>query len=138
MEITAMNQLAGAVAPTPPVAIRALPPDDLVVDRFNEVMKAPATGAELAIQNGAVIPDGKPGSLGEAILRGLTGMSKDLSRTWSAVQGTATGQLRAQELSPAILLEAQGKVLEFTVLYEIVGKGISKSAQSLDQLVKMQ
>lgn len=138
MDITALSQLAGAVPVTPPVTTTPLSPDDLVVERFNEVMNAPAVGAELAIQNGAIVTDGKPAALGDAILRGLTAMTGDLTRSWGQVRTIGAVPAAVPEITPTFMLQAQVKVMEFTVLYDIVGKGLSKSVQNLDQLVKMQ
>lgn len=135
---------ATARAALPP----SLPADDLVAQRFSEVMGAgrpapvQATAAALppddpAPAQAAVSSAGlqRPTSLGDAILSGLNRASAQVRESYQRVQGAArsTAPLDLQDL-----FRLNVEMHSFSFNYELLGKGISKFVQNLDTLTKQQ
>lgn len=139
MDIQALSQLAGGVTPTAPVLSAPGAADDLVVDRFNKAMEvsgvagvAPVDGVKAADSANGV----QPASLGASILQGLDSVSADVRSAWQSIKSGVPAA--GVELRVSDLIAMQGKIVEFSFLYDLVGKGVSKTLQDLDSLVKMQ
>ena len=73
-------------------------------------------------------------TLGEAILQGLQSASNDINQAWRS-----TGEVLAKpDITVADVLRVQSMLLQSAVQYELVGKAVSKSTQSLENILKTQ
>ena len=73
-------------------------------------------------------------TLGDAILNTLNTASTQMNQTWhQAAQAVAN-----KELNMADMLQLQMSVIQTSIQYELLSKGISKSTQNLDQILKTQ
>jgi len=134
-DIAAMSALAGAKPVTPPVAeTRKLAPDDEVVDQFQRTLNPQAAG--ITAPNATGQPQRVGGTLGDAILSGIEGLSTDVRRTWDVVRSSTKADANLLKLGDLMALQTQ--VIQFSFLSEMLGKAVTKTAQDLDALVKMQ
>lgn len=77
---------------------------------------------------------GAPRTLGDAILQGLQSASNDITNAWRA-----TGEvLNKPDVTVSDMLRVQTMLLQSSVQYELVGKAVSKSTQSLENILKTQ
>lgn len=143
-------------------------PDPALVERFNARLAGPLPGDDLAgpqdlrADEKVESPDpanrGERRTVGDAILSGLGGLSRDLQNAWDSVRGVSPGAKAeggakknpqgdhdAETPPPGAglprvkeLLEIQRSMVEFSFLFEAVGKGTSKAIENTNQLVKMQ
>ena len=75
-----------------------------------------------------------PRTLGDAILQGLQSASNDITNAWRA-----TGEvLNKPDITVSDMLRVQTMLLQSAVQYELVGKAVSKSTQSLENILKTQ
>lgn len=75
-----------------------------------------------------------PRTLGDAILQGLQSTSNDITSAWRA-----TGEvLNKPDITISDMLRVQTMLLQSSVQYELVGKAVSKSTQSLENILKTQ
>ena len=75
-----------------------------------------------------------PRTLGDAILQGLQSASTDITNAWRA-----TGEvLNKPDITVSDMLRVQTMLLQSSVQYELVGKAVSKSTQSLENILKTQ
>ena len=75
-----------------------------------------------------------PRTLGDAILQGLQSASNDITSAWRA-----TGEvLNKPDITVSDMLRVQTMLLQSSVQYELVGKAVSKSTQSLENILKTQ
>jgi len=75
-----------------------------------------------------------PRTLGDAILQGLQSASNDITNAWRA-----TGEvLNKPDITVSDMLRVQTMLLQSSVQYELVGKAVSKSTQSLENILKTQ
>ncbi len=84
----------------------------------------------------AATPSGPaaPRTLGDAILQGLQSASTDITNAWRA-----TGEvLNKPDITVSDMLRVQTMLLQSSVQYELVGKAVSKSTQSLENILKTQ
>lgn len=84
----------------------------------------------------AATPSGPaaPRTLGDAILQGLQTASTDITNAWRA-----TGEvLNKPDITVSDMLRVQTMLLQSSVQYELVGKAVSKSTQSLENILKTQ
>lgn len=142
MEIAAVAlqgiaQAAAEPAVTPPAA------DALVTERFNAMMAAPLAplpGVELnattAAVQGALSPLDPAPSLGGRILDGMREATGELAGKWQNIAGRLDGM--AAQPSIADMLRLQTDLLQVSVQYELVSKGVTKSTQNVDSMVRMQ
>lgn len=127
--------LVASVAPGP------LTPSDAVTQRFNDMMNAglpansvtPTPPAGLPV-NGMTSAIERVG-LGNRILSGLQSVSSDYSKKWADIKSEVNEM--TQHPSAGAMLQVQMEVLQASVLYELVGKGISRSTQNIDALIRM-
>lgn len=116
------------------------------VARFNQAMALPAEVAGLNNQTliADILPansanleaaevNSKP-SLGDSIISGLQSASDGIHGKWASV----TEALAGQELTITDALRLQMSVMQASVQYELMSKGISKTVQNLDQTLKTQ
>lgn len=75
-----------------------------------------------------------PRTLGDAILQGLQSASTDITNAWRT-----TGEvLNKPDITVSDMLRVQTMLLQSSVQYELVGKAVSKSTQSLENILKTQ
>lgn len=75
-----------------------------------------------------------PRTLGDAILQGLQSASNDITRAWAS-----TGEvLNKPDITVSDMLRVQTMLLQSAVQYELVGKAVSKSTQSIENILKTQ
>jgi hypothetical protein len=140
VDIHAMSQLAGASGPVSGVqsagAGQPLAPDDLVVEDFQRALQGAPQAAEAQPVLASPAAGGAQGprTLGDAILSGIDRVSAEAKQTWEAAHAVPAGP----NIGLHDLLTLQANFVKFSFLYEVIGKGISKSVQNLDSLVKMQ
>lgn len=129
--------VTAAVAP----ATGPLMPSEAVTQRFNDIMSAaaptqaasPAVPAGLSVSVMASVAE--PAGLGNTILAGLQSIPSEYSKKWRNVKSSLDEVSRNP--SAGTMLTVQMGLLEMSVLYELVGKGISRSTQNIDTLVRM-
>ena len=73
-------------------------------------------------------------TLGDAILNTLQTASTEMQQNWQKAAEVVAGK----ELNMADMLQLQMTVVQTSIQYELLGKGISKSTQNLDQILKTQ
>ncbi len=135
--VTGVESLAlTALAPAPAVTAPAVSAD---VARFQSAMAAgpsTATPADLAAAPVQAAPAAATpvNSLGGAILESLESASTQIKTRWSQ----ATQALERPELTMSEVVRLQMAVVESSIQFEIVSKGIGKANQNLDQLLRTQ
>ena len=137
MDVRAMSQLAGAapVEPLAPAAPALRAADDLVVEEFDSAIRPDASATEPGRQPKAAPAAVGGKSLGDAILAGIEDVAGQSMASWREVQN---GLNRSTGFTTAEVINFQGQVIQFGFLYEVVGKAVSKAAQNIDSLVKLQ
>lgn len=127
-------------APAGPVT-GPLAPSEAVTQRFNDIMNAAATAQPVPSAVPAGVPVGvtasvaEPAGLGNSILAGLQSVPSEYSNKWRSVKSSLDEMTRNP--SAGAMLSVQMGLLEMSVLYELVGKGISRCTQNIDTLVRM-
>jgi len=108
------------------------------VTRFNQAMAAPVESADPIVQTlnteSVAAPINAKPSLGDSIISGLKSASDDIHAKWAHV----TEALAGQDLTVTDALRLQMSVMQASVQYELMSKGISKTVQNLDQTLKTQ
>lgn len=105
------------------------------VERFQNAMATEPTVTAVAV-NAAFEPSqvNRTGSLGDVILNTLESSSSQIRSAW-----TEAGQtFNRSEVLMSDMLRLQMTVLEASIQYDLISKGISKANQSLDQLLRTQ
>lgn len=139
MEITTTTMAMSALS-SPPSAASNLPldADALATAQFSNLMAAPdATPVQPPVVTDATVRAAsldKP-SMGDNILGSLQSMASEFKQNVSHV--TATLEV-GTNMGISDLLKVQMGLMQMSVQIEMVGKGISRSTQNLDQLVKIQ
>jgi type III secretion protein I len=94
---------------------------------------APSAASDSVAASAPTRPS-QPSTLGEAILQGLQTASNDINQAWRS-----TGEVLSKpDITVADVLRVQGMLLQSAVQYELVGKAVSKSTQSLENILKTQ
>lgn len=140
MDISTVSMALSASANPAPVAPPALQPaDERATAQFASMMAAPIPAAELApvtlTDTSVMVVPVQPPTMGDQILNGLQTVSSELKQSISDVSAALKPGV---DVSVSDLLRVQMGLMQVSVTYELVGKGISKSTQNLDQLVKLQ
>ena len=107
----------------------AMAPD---VALFQAAMESPAPVSPAEAPLAAAVQN--PASMGDAIIAGLQAASADVQSKW----GHVSTLLANKELSITEALNVQMNVLQVSVQYDLISKGISKTVQNLDQTLKTQ
>ena len=117
------------------------------VERFREaLLSAPLSGTQAASTpasqaaaqaqgmeaNQSAVASSK--TLGDAILNTLQTASTQMQQSWQQAAEVVAGK----EINMADMLQLQMTVVQTSIQYELLGKGISKSTQNLDQILKTQ
>ena len=134
MDIAAATLVHNLNAAAPAQAAPAAA-DPLATARFAELMDgAPVAPPEHAAP-ALALPPVQERTIGDSILAGMQGLSTDFKQSLGAVQSVLDG---GQAMTLADMLRVQMGVVQMSVQYELVGKAVSRTAQNLDQLVKLQ
>ena len=80
------------------------------------------------------VASSETGTLGDAILSGLKSASDDLGQRFKQAQ-TLLGN---QDLSVADAMRLQLSIMQASMQYELINKGVSKMSQNIDQVLKTQ
>jgi len=115
---------------------RAAPQADDVA-RFNELMNGPApdVGASPAVAAPAATPAVAKPMLGEQILGSLNSLSGELQLSWRNIGQSVSS---TEPMTMQQMIDIQMQLSGVSLTYDLVSKGVSRSTQNLDQLVKMQ
>lgn len=140
MDISTVSMALSASANPAPVApVELQPADERATAQFASMMAAPIPAAELApvtlTDTSVMVVPVQPPTMGDQILNGLQTVSSELKQSISDVSAALKPGV---DVSVSDLLRVQMGLMQVSVTYELVGKGISKSTQNLDQLVKLQ
>ena len=105
------------------------------IERFQNAMAMEPTATATAV-NAAFEPQQgtRTGSLGDVILNTLESSSSQIRTAWTEAGQTFT----RSEVLMSDMLRLQMTVLEASIQYDLISKGISKANQSLDQLLRTQ
>src|SRR5690606_11514616 len=109
-------------------------------EQFKSLMGAPdaasATQAVHAAVQAMFAPpvDALP-TLGNQILQSLQGSATEFAQKWQNIAGGL--EQIAAEPKMADMMRVQAELLQVSVHYELVGKGISRATQDVDSLVRM-
>jgi type III secretion protein I len=139
MDITTTTMAMGSLAsPSTAMAKLPLPADALATAQFSNLMAVPEiTPLQPPVATEATVRAtslDKP-TMGDNILGGLQSMASEFKQNVSNV----TASLEAgTNMGISELLKVQVGLMQMSVQIEMVGKGISRSTQNLDQLVKIQ
>lgn len=114
-----------------PLASSRIAVDQHAAARFSEEMGNGLATSSDASRGVAAVSD--LGTRGEQLLSSIQRMSTELQQTYSAVSAALEGNLTISEG-----LKLQLKLGQMSLHHELLGKGISKSTQNIDTLVKMQ
>lgn len=134
-------QVKSNAVEVPGSASLALPtaaPDDSATARFAAIMKSSEVDKAGPSQS-ATIPAREPAashtSLGDRMLASLQGTSEGFKNVWSQTQARLQSDtsLQMQEM-----LAMQMQIAQMSVGYEVIGKGVSRITQNVDQLVRVQ
>jgi hypothetical protein len=132
LPISFLSPAASTVATGPSAAVSA------DVSRFNQAMAAPVESPDPIVQtlnvSSVAAPINAKPSLGDSIISGLKSASDDIHAKWAHV----TEALAGQDLTVTDALRLQMSVMQASVQYELMSKGISKTVQNLDQTLKTQ
>lgn len=134
MDIAATS-LVNALAPVAATEIAPAAADPLATTRFAELMAAaPPPAADPATSAAALPPPGER-SVGDNILAGMQNLSGEFKASWQMVQSALDS---GQAMTLPDMLKMQMGLAQMSIQHELIGKAVSRSAQNLDQLVKLQ
>ena len=114
----------------------SLPVDDLVQQRFQEALDAPVSAGVGVPTPGAITNPVQGGSLGDAILSSIDRLSADFQQAWA--QKNLVLDSDPNTSSPAQLLQLQVHAQTASTLMDVMGKGVNKVVQGVEQLTKIQ
>ncbi|GLS24693.1 type III secretion system inner rod subunit SctI [Marinibactrum halimedae] len=80
------------------------------------------------------IAGGEDASLGDKFFQILSETKREINEKTSEIQST----LKVDELTPMDLIRLQYEIAEITIQQELISKGVSKSTQNVDTLLKAQ
>lgn len=122
---------ASAAPATPSLREQALGMD---VARFTAAMQPPAEVVARAADAPLSASEAGKNTLGDAILSGLQSASDDLGQRFNRAQAMLTGP----ELTVADAMRLQISIMQASMQYELINKGVSKMTQNIDQVLKTQ
>ena len=140
--IESLQTLASTLSASSPSAMPAPIAGASDVERFrNALMAAPPTDVAspmpLAVGGDPAFPvaaSPTKTTLGDAILDTLQTASTQMTQTWQQ----AAQAVSHQDLNMSDMLSLQMAVIQTSIQYELLGKGIGKTTQNLDQILKTQ
>ena len=140
--IETLQTLATTLSSSSPTAMPAPSAGASDVERFrNALMAAPPTDVAASTPLAAagdppypVAASSTKTTLGDAILDTLQTASTQMTQTWQQ----AAQAVSQQDLNMSDMLSLQMAVIQTSIQYELLGKGIGKTTQNLDQILKTQ
>lgn len=140
--IESLQTLAATINSSTPAALPTPTAGASDVERFrNALMAAPPSDISSSTP---LAPAGDPPypvaasstktTLGDAILDTLQTASTQMTQTWQQ----AAQAVSHQDLNMSDMLSLQMAVIQTSIQYELLGKGIGKTTQNLDQILKTQ
>jgi len=147
MEIAALSAALATPAAAGPATVE---PSTRAAEQFNALMNAPENGAgvqpaaqpgqadgvQAAIQAAFAPSSSAPPTMGAQILQSLQSTAGEFSQKW---QNISTRFDQVNELPTVVdMLRLQTDLLQVAVQYELVGKGVARTTQNVDSIVKMQ
>lgn len=140
MEIVAshLSSRLESVSDTPVAA----PPDASAVQQFAALMQAPApdavaAAAPVAASTGdSAVSASAPENLGDKMLQGMQKMSTEFNQNWTRVSEMLNSGNSAMDLPQ--MFSFQLHLAQASLQYDVATKGISRSTQNFEQLVRMQ
>lgn len=137
MDIAA-SSLVNALTPAAAADAAPVAADPLATARFAELMGgAPPAVADPSAPaaNPPALPPPGERSVGDAVLAGMQNLSGEFKASWQMVQSTLDS---GQAMTLPDMLKMQMGLAQMSIQHELIGKAVSRSAQNLDQLVKLQ
>lgn len=140
MQVAAVS--AAALAQGAPAPAARLEPGTLATERFKALMSAPPQAPQTPpVLAGApgVTPaaaGAQPATMGGQILSGLRAAGADFSQKWQGI-AQSLDQMGNRKASVGDMLRLQGQVLQMTVEYQLVGKAVSSTVNSINTLTRM-
>lgn len=129
--------LMGSTLDTP--AAPLAPADPLATAQFAQMMGAQAPATEppqpVVIDSAAVLLPAENRTMGDNILTGMESMSSEYRQAMTKVNAALDS---SGDMTISDMLRLQMGLMQISVQHELVAKGISRSTQNLDQLVKIQ
>lgn len=118
--------------------------DDMAAARFAAIMAQPvgvAPGAPAAVAAAAQAVAGSgaagtTGSIGERILSGMASVSGEMQTAWNTVGEVVRRGESGMDLQG--MLGVQMALVQVGIQYDLMGKVVTRSGQSIDQLVRLQ
>lgn len=120
-----------AVSVPPSLRVQALGTD---VDRFAAALHESQAAVMPRADAIASTTGTEKGGLGDAILSGLKSASDDLGQRFTQAQNMLTGP----DLGVADAMRLQMSIMQASMQYELINKGVSKMTQNIDQVLKTQ
>ena len=152
-----INGLAAAIPGTGPTAVAdattqipqaRIPAVEADVEKFNAAMSQPVSGTDqnATIVNAAALPPtalgeditGKVSSIGDHILGGLEKMRTEMGGQENSILNTLHNSSSSGAMEVKDMIELQMQVTGWAIQQELVSKVVSKSTQTVDQLMKAQ
>ena len=132
----AIEGVVNATLPALPVLPKAAAaPIAADVSRFQNAMAAGPSVDAAAVNAAPQMPaPTRTGTLGDTILNTLESSSTQVRNAWAKAGQT----LSRTDVNMSDMLKLQVTVLQASVTYDLVSKGISKANQSLDQMLRTQ
>lgn len=152
-----INGLAAAIPGTGPTAVAdaatqipqaRIPAAEADVEKFNATMSPAVSGADenAAVVTPAALPPtglgeevtGKVSSIGDHILGGLEKMRTEMGGQENNILNTLHNSSSSGAMDVKGMVELQMQVTGWAIQQELVSKVVSKSTQTVDQLMKAQ
>ena len=122
-----------------PASAPLAPADPLATAQFAQMMGAQAPATEppqpVVIDSAAVLLPAENRTMGDNILTGMESMSSEYRQAMTKVNAALDS---SGDMTISDMLRLQMGLMQISVQHELVAKGISRSTQNLDQLVKIQ
>lgn len=135
----AVSTLANGLQAAAPVQA-PLAADPLAMERFAELMGGTQPTAPAALNESTAAlalppPPPQDRTMGDSILASMQSVSSGFKQSMGMVQAALDS---GQAMTMSDMLRVQMGLAQVSVQYELVGKAVSRAAQNLDQLVKLQ
>jgi type III secretion protein I len=104
------------------------------VERFAQAMQKTEVSAMPHVDTLAEAQISEKAGLGDAILSGLKSASDDLGQRFTQAQTMLSGQ----DLGVADAMRLQLSIMQASMQYELINKGVTKMTQNIDQVLKTQ
>jgi type III secretion protein I len=125
-----------AVAVSVPTSAYGVAPAPMAsdVDRFRALVSGEVAAPAAPVAQST--PPAEPANIGEVILKSLEGVRDRIQTAYTGIDGVIAPNAPPPSVTEVLAL--QYRLMQVNVEYELVSKVVSKSAQNLEQLVKVQ